>query len=253
MSSAKGGLDRKHRHTGLLFQQAPRGCSHSARTLSNRAEIYASDTDSGCVTSVFQPSTNLKHVELHSRGVGSLYSLSSPKRIKNGVIEPQCDLRELYFSNLETADKRKRKRIFFFKTHLKKCPHGQLPLQKESILHKICRALLHMMPAKAVCGRKSRMGILSKDKFLITSWQENMRKSLLLRKASSVRNEIKLQMGTFSGEKLPVRHSTHFFPLFLPLDFPFLRLFAFGGLASFAPFCLTARRSFGFWRTSRTR
>ena len=57
----------------------------------------------GCVTSVFQPGTNLKHVELHSRGVGSLYSLLSPKRIKSGVTELQCDLRELYFSNLEAA------------------------------------------------------------------------------------------------------------------------------------------------------
>ena len=44
-----------------------------------------------------------KHVELHSRRVGSLYSLLSPKRIKSGVIELQCDLRELYFSNLEAA------------------------------------------------------------------------------------------------------------------------------------------------------
>ena len=57
----------------------------------------------GCVTSVFQPGTNLKTRKLHSRGVGSLYSLLSPKRIKSGVIELQCDLRELYFSNLEAA------------------------------------------------------------------------------------------------------------------------------------------------------
>ena len=53
----------------------------------------------GCVTSGFQPGTNLKT----RREVGSLYSLLSPKRIKSGVIELQCDLRELYFSNLEAA------------------------------------------------------------------------------------------------------------------------------------------------------
>ena len=95
----------------------------------------------GCVTSVFQPGTNLKHVELHSRGVGSLYSLLSPKRIKSGVIELQCDLRELYFSNLEAAVTKQTNanaNESSFKTHLKKCPHGQLPLQNESILHKIC-------------------------------------------------------------------------------------------------------------------
>ena len=57
----------------------------------------------GCVTSVFQPSTNLKTRKLHSRGVGSLYCLLLPKRIKSGVIELQCDLRELYFSNLKAA------------------------------------------------------------------------------------------------------------------------------------------------------
>ena len=57
----------------------------------------------GCVTSVFQPGTDLKTRKLHSRGVGSLYSLLSPKRIKSGVTELQCDLRELYFSNLEAA------------------------------------------------------------------------------------------------------------------------------------------------------
>ena len=57
----------------------------------------------GCVTSVFQPGTNLKTRKLHSRGVGSLCSLLSPKRVKSGVIELQCDLRELYFSNLEAA------------------------------------------------------------------------------------------------------------------------------------------------------
>ena len=57
----------------------------------------------GCVTSVFQPGTNLKTRNLHSRGVGSLYCLLLPKRIKSGVIELQRDLRELYFSNLEAA------------------------------------------------------------------------------------------------------------------------------------------------------
>ena len=41
----------------------------------------------GCVTSVFQPGTNLKARKLHSRGVGSLYCLLLPKRIKSGVIE----------------------------------------------------------------------------------------------------------------------------------------------------------------------
>ena len=80
-------------------------------------EIRETVNAPGCVTSVFQPGTNLKHVELHSRGVGSLYSLLSPKRIKSGVIELQCDLRELYFSkpggSCYEADKRKRKRIFF--------------------------------------------------------------------------------------------------------------------------------------------
>ena len=39
----------------------------------------------------------------------------------------------------------------------------------------------------------------------------------------------------------------------LVLGLALLRLFAFGGLASFAPFCLTTRRLFGFWRTLRTR
>ena len=97
----------------------------------------------GCVTSVFRPGTNLKTRKLHSRGVGSLYSLLSPKRIKSGVIELQlqCDLRELYFSNLEAAvTKQKRKRKTDLRSNLsfERCPHGQLPLQKESILHKIC-------------------------------------------------------------------------------------------------------------------
>ena len=132
-------------HRSLLFLQA-HGCSqYSARTLSNRHRymqvIRETVNAPGCVTSVFQPGTNLKHVELHSRGVGSLYSLLSPKRIKSGVIELQCDLRELYFSNLEAAVTKQTNANAngsSFKTHLKKCPHGQLPLQKESILHKIC-------------------------------------------------------------------------------------------------------------------
>ena len=56
-----------------------------------------------CNISVSTKAQIYKHVELHSRRVGSLYSLLSPKRIKSGVIELQCDLRELYFSNLEAA------------------------------------------------------------------------------------------------------------------------------------------------------
>ena len=39
----------------------------------------------------------------------------------------------------------------------------------------------------------------------------------------------------------------------LVLGLDLLRLFALGGLASFAPFCLTTRRLCGFWRTLRTR
>ena len=39
----------------------------------------------------------------------------------------------------------------------------------------------------------------------------------------------------------------------LVLGLALLRLFAFGGLASFAPFCLTTTNLFGFWRTLRTR
>ena len=101
--------------------------------------IRETENAPGCVTSVFQPGTNLKTRKLHSRGVGSLLS---PKRVKSGVIELQCDLRELYFSNLEAAvtkhTKRKRKRIFFHISVFQRCPHGQVPLQKESILHKIC-------------------------------------------------------------------------------------------------------------------
>ena len=171
---------------------------------------------------MFQPGTNLKHVELHSRGVGSLYSLSSPKRIKSGVIEPQCDLRELYFSNLETADKRKRKRIFFQNSFEKVPTWSVTSPEGKHTAQDMWSISPHDASKGCVWQKEShRMSILSKDKFLITSWQDIMRKSLLLRKASSVRNEIRLQMGTFSGEKLPVRHSTHFFPLFLPLDFPF--------------------------------
>ena len=40
----------------------------------------------GCVTSVFQPGTNLKTRKLHCRGVGSLYCLLLPKRIKRTVL-----------------------------------------------------------------------------------------------------------------------------------------------------------------------
>ena len=78
----------------------------------------------GCVTSVFQPGTNLKHVELHSRRVDSLYSLLSPKRIKSGVIELQCDLRELYFSNLEAAVMKQTKQTqrIFFQNSFEKVP-----------------------------------------------------------------------------------------------------------------------------------
>ena len=96
----------------------------------------------GCVTSVFQPGTNLKTCKLHSRGVGSLYCLLLPKRIKSGVIELQCDLRELYFSNLEAAvTKQNTQKQTDLRSNLsfERCPHGQLPLQKESILHKIVK------------------------------------------------------------------------------------------------------------------
>ena len=90
-----------------LFLQAHCCSQYSARTLSNRHRymqvIRETVNAPGCVTSVFQPGTNLKTRKLHSRGVGSLYSLLSPKRIKSGVIKLQCDLRELYFSNLEAA------------------------------------------------------------------------------------------------------------------------------------------------------
>ena len=106
-------------HRSLFFLQAHSCSQYSARTLSNRHRymqvIRETVNAPGCVTSVFQPGTNLKTRKLHSRGVGSLYSLLSPKRIKSGVIELQCDLRDLYFSNLEAAvtkQKRKRKRIF---------------------------------------------------------------------------------------------------------------------------------------------
>ena len=41
----------------------------------------------GCVTSVFQPGTNLKHVELHGREVGTRIACLLPKRIMSGVFE----------------------------------------------------------------------------------------------------------------------------------------------------------------------
>ena len=41
------------------------------------------------------------------------------------------------------------------------------------------------------------MSILSEDKFLMTLWQD-IEEVLFLRKASSFRNEIRLQMDTFS-------------------------------------------------------
>ena len=114
-------------HRSLFFLQAHSCSQYSARTLSNRHRymqvIRETVNAPGCVTSVFQPGTNLKTRKLHCRGVGSLYSLLSPKRIKSGVIELQCDLRELYFSkpggSCYETDKRKRKRIFVQNSVLK--------------------------------------------------------------------------------------------------------------------------------------